>query len=50
MSFSRRRGDEDEEDTPWITWWCSFRGNEFMCEIPLYFIRDPFNLTGLNSQ
>lgn len=33
----------------WIQWFCSLEGHEFMVEVDEEFIRDPFNLHGLQT-
>lgn len=42
--------NHEDDEAPWIQWWCSLRGNEFFCEVSESFIRDNFNLTGLHTQ
>jgi hypothetical protein len=39
-----------EDETSWISWFVSIRGNDFFCEVEESFVQDDFNLTGLSSQ
>jgi casein kinase II subunit beta len=39
-----------EDETSWISWFVSIRGNDFFCEVEETFIQDDFNLTGLSTQ
>jgi casein kinase II subunit beta len=41
---------QSEDDSAWIPWFCSLKGNEFFCETDEEFVRDGFNLTGLSTQ
>jgi casein kinase II subunit beta len=41
--------EESEQDASWISWFCSLRENDFLCEIEEDYIEDAFNLTGLSS-
>ena len=46
-----QRADKDMDDgtgnVSWIQWFCSLEGHEFIVEIDEEYIRDPFNLYGL---
>lgn len=39
----------DEEQQPWIEWFCSLPENEFLCHVDLDYAQDNFNLTGLEQ-
>lgn len=41
--------DSNDDQEPWVQWFCSFRGHEFFCEIDEDYMRDNFNLTGLSA-
>lgn len=47
-SSSSASSSESEAGVKWVTWFCALKGNEFFCEIEEEYLRDNFNLTGLN--
>ena len=47
---SRTSSSGKSEDSTWIPWFCSLKGNEFFCRVDVTFLQDGFNLTGLSSQ
>ncbi|KAJ3028301.1 UNVERIFIED_CONTAM: casein kinase 2 regulatory subunit [Siphonaria sp. JEL0065] len=42
-------GSSESSAVSWIYWYCSLPGHEFFIEVPEDFIKDDFNLTGLNT-
>mmetsp|Transcript_22055 Transcript_22055/g.56291 ORF Transcript_22055/g.56291 Transcript_22055/m.56291 type:complete len:291 (-) Transcript_22055:249-1121(-) len=40
----------DAEESSWVQWFCSLKGNEFFAEVDHDFMQDDFNLTGLSAQ
>ena len=48
-----RQGLADEDTATnmgWFQWFCSLEGHEYMVEVDNDYIRDPFNLYGLQAQ
>jgi len=41
--------DTQSSSEPWITWFCSIRGNEFFTEVDERWMQDEFNLYGLSD-
>lgn len=42
--------DNDTGAVGWISWFCSIDGHEYMVEVEDSFVRDSFNLYGLNAK
>ena len=40
----------DGDESTWVQWFCSLKGNEFFAEVEHEFMQDDFNLTGLSAQ
>ncbi|CAA6659699.1 unnamed protein product [Spirodela intermedia] len=38
------------EDSSWVSWFCGLRGNELLCKVDEDYIKDDFNLCGLQGQ
>ncbi|ORM39526.1 Casein kinase II subunit beta [Babesia sp. Xinjiang] len=42
--------DDQHCEMPWIEWYCSLKGNEYYVQVDADYIRDEFNLVGLQHQ
>ncbi|UKJ88259.2 casein kinase II subunit beta [Theileria orientalis] len=42
--------DDQQSEMTWIEWYCSLKGNQYYIQIDESFIRDEFNLVGLQYQ
>jgi hypothetical protein len=40
---------EDAANMGWIQWFCSLEGHDYMVEVDADYIKDPFNLYGLQG-
>lgn len=49
VSSSNSEDSSSESEYNWITWFATMRGNELFCQVDEAYIRDDFNLTGLNA-
>ncbi|XP_033171648.1 suppressor-of-stellate-like protein [Drosophila mauritiana] len=45
--MSSPQSNEHKVDASWIGWFVGNKSNEFVCRVPIGFIEDKFNLTGL---
>ena len=46
---SSETSETSESEYNWIMWFITQRGREFYCQVDEAYIRDGFNLTGLNA-
>eukprot|EP00347_Sterkiella_histriomuscorum_P008996 403342928 len=49
-SSSFQEDSEPDSEETWIEWFCSRKGNEFICKVDQQFIMDKFNLHDLKNQ
>ena len=40
---------EQQPQIGWVQWFCSLEGHEFLTEIDEEFLKDPFNIHGINK-
>ncbi|KAK1443536.1 casein kinase II subunit beta like protein [Babesia gibsoni] len=42
--------EEQNSEIPWIEWYCSLKGNQYYVQVDEAYVRDDFNLVGLQQQ
>jgi casein kinase II subunit beta len=47
--YNYKMSDDSYEEESWVEWFINIDGHQFLCEVDEDFIRDSFNLYGLQQ-